>query len=317
LYNVRAGRESEFKIRKAKKKKKVMVIGGGPGGMEAARIAALRGHDVHLFEKMDVLGGQLRYAYIPPGREEIVNVVSFLENQIRKLNVKIELSKKVDTATIKKLKPDVVIAATGGCPLIPKISGINEKNVVVAEDVFDNKVKIGKDVVIIGGGTIGCEIALHTAKMGAMEPEVACFLLKNKVIDGDKAVELTSKGKRNITILEMKNKIGGRFGISTRWVIMKQIDDAGINSITGIRVKNISTKSIKKKDKVCITYEEEKKDIKIFADTVIIAAGYKSNQDLTKKLNGKIDELYKIGDCVEVRTALEAIHEGFEVGLRI
>ena len=317
LYNVRAGRESELKIKKAKKKKKVMIIGGGPGGMEAARVAALRGHDVHLFEKTDVLGGQLRYAYIPPGREEIVNVISFLENQIKKLNVNIELSKKVDTVTINKLKPDVVIAATGGVPLIPKITGIKEKNVVVAEDVFDNRVKVGKDVVIIGGGTIGCEIALHTAKMGAMDPEVACFLLKNKVIDGDKAVELTLKGKRNITILEMKNKIGGRFGISTRWVIMKQIVDAGINSITGIKVKNMSTKSIKEKDKVCITYEDDKKDIKIFADTVIIAAGYKSNQDPTKKLNGKIDELYRIGDCVEVRTALEAIHEGFEVGLRI
>ena len=317
LYNVRAGRESELKIKKAKKKKKVMIIGGGPGGMEAARVAALRGHDVHLFEKTDVLGGQLRYAYIPPGREEIVNVISFLENQIKKLNVNIELSKKVDTATINKLKPDVVIAATGGVPLIPKITGIKEKNVVVAEDVFDNRVKVGKDVVIIGGGTIGCEIALHTAKMGAMDPEVACFLLKNKVIDGDKAVELTSKGKRNITILEMKNKIGGRFGISTRWVIMKQIVDAGINSITGIKVKSMSTKSIKKKDKVCVTYEDDKKDIKIFADTVIIAAGYKSNQDPTRKLNGKIDELYRIGDCVEVRTALEAIHEGFEVGLRI
>ena len=317
LYNVRAGRESELKIKKAKKKKKVMIIGGGPGGMEAARVAALRGHDVHLFEKTDVLGGQLRYAYIPPGREEIVNVISFLENQIKKLNVNIELSKKVDTVTINKLKPDVVIAATGGVPLIPKITGIKEKNVVVAEDVFDNRVKVGKDVVIIGGGTIGCEIALHTAKMGAMDPEVACFLLKNKVIDGDKAVELTSKGKRNITILEMKNKIGGRFGISTRWVIMKQIVDAGINSITGIKVKNMSTKSIKKKDKVCVTYEDDKKDIKIFADTVIIAAGYKSNQDPTRKLNGKIDELYRIGDCVEVRTALEAIHEGFEVGLRI
>ena len=317
LYNVRAGRESELKIKKAKKKKKVMIIGGGPGGMEAARVAALRGHDVHLFEKTDVLGGQLRYAYIPPGREEIVNVISFLENQIKKLNVNIELSNKVDTVTINKMKPDVVIAATGGVPLIPKITGIKEKNVVVAEDVFDNKVKVGKDVVIIGGGTIGCEIALHTAKMGAMDPEVACFLLKNKVIDGDKAVELTSKGKRNITILEMKNKIGGRFGISTRWVIMKQIVDAGINSITGIKVKNMSTKSIKEKDKVCITYEDDKKDIKIFADTVIIAAGYKSNQDLTSKLNGKINELYKIGDCVEVRTALEAIHEGFEVGLKI
>ncbi|MHC4139151.1 MAG: oxidoreductase [Planctomycetota bacterium] len=317
LYNVRAGRESELKIRKAKKKKKVMVIGGGPGGMEAARVAALRGHDVHLFEKTDALGGQLRYAYIPPGREEIENVITFLENQIKKLNVKTELCKKVDTTTIKKLKPDVVIVATGGSPLIPKISGVKEKNIVVAEDVFDNKVKVGNDVVIIGGGTIGCEIALHTAKMGAMKPEVACFLLKNRVINGDEAVALTSKGKRNITILEMKNKIGGRFGISTRWVILKQIQDADINSITGIRVKNISTKSIKKKDKVCVTYEKDNKDIKIFADTVIIAAGYKSNQDLTNKLNGKIKELYKIGDCVEVRTALEAIHEGFEVGLKI
>ena len=189
----------------------------------------------------------------------------------------------------------------------------------MAEDVFDNKVKVGKDVVIIGGGTIGCEIALHTAKMGAMEPEVACFLLKNRVINGDEAVELTSKGKRNITILEMKNKIGGRFGISTRWVILKQVQDAGVNSITGIKVKNISTKSKSKKGngKVCVTFEQDNKDTKIFADTVIIAAGYKSNQELTSKLNGKINELYKIGDCVEVRTALEAIHEGFEAGLRI
>ena len=152
-----------------------------------------------------------------------------------------------------------------------------------------------------------------------MGPEVACFLLKNRVINGDEAIELTSKGKRNITILEMKNKIGGKFGISTRWVIMKQVQDAGINSITGIKVKNISTKAKtkKEKDKVCVTFEQDNKNTKIYADTVIIAAGYKSNQDLTSKLNGKINELYKIGDCVEVRTALEAIHEGFEVGLKI
>ena len=141
------------------------------------------------------------------------------------------------------------------------------------------------------------------------------FFLKNRVINGDEAVELTSRGKRNITILEMKNKIGGRFGISTRWVILKQVKDAGINSITGVNVKNI--KYIKKSGKACITFEKDNKDIKLLADTVIIAAGYKSNQSLTRKLNGKINELYKIGDCVEVRTALEAIHEGFEVGLRI
>ena len=91
IYNVRAGRERELKIRKARKKKKIMVIGGGPGGLEAARVAALRGHEVHLYEKNGILGGQLRYAYIPPGREEIENVITFLETQIRKLNVKIHL----------------------------------------------------------------------------------------------------------------------------------------------------------------------------------------------------------------------------------
>jgi 2,4-dienoyl-CoA reductase (NADPH2) len=161
--------------------------------------------------------------------------------------------------------------------------------------------------------------------MGAMKPDVACFLLKNNVINGDELVELTSRGKRNITIMEMKNKIGGRFGISTRWIILKQVKDAGINSITGVNVKEFkninkpkaSSNSKDIDEKIRVTYEKDKKDNFLLADTVIIAAGYKPNQSLVKGLNGKIRELYKIGDCVSVRTALEAIHEGFEAGLKV
>ena len=261
----------------------------------------------------------------PPGREEIVNAIKFLEGQTRKLDVKITLNKEADLTTIKKEKPDTVITAIGAIPIVPGIPGIREKNVVLARDVFDNKIKIGRDVVILGGGTIGCEIALHIAKMGAMGPDVACFLLKNNVINGDEAVELTSRGKRNITILEMKNKIGGGFGISTRWVIIKQVKDAGVNSINGVKVKEFKNISKSKapsntKDvsgKIRITYEEDKKDKFLLADTVVVATGYRPNQGLLKKLDGKIDELYKIGDCVNVRTALEAIHEGFEVGLKV
>tara|TARA_Y100000310_G_scaffold28338_1_gene26964 strand:+ start:211 stop:564 length:354 start_codon:yes stop_codon:yes gene_type:complete len=116
--------------------------------------------------------------------------------------------------------------------------------------------------------------------MGAMEPDVACFLLKNNVINGDEAVKLTSRGKRNITILEMKSKIGGRFGISTRWVILKQVKDAGINSITGVNVKNI--KYINKSGKDCITFEKDNKDIKLLADTVIIAQDTNPTRALLK-----------------------------------
>ncbi|MDR4497147.1 MAG: FAD-dependent oxidoreductase [Candidatus Scalindua sp.] len=322
IYNVRAGREGELKIRKAAKKKKVMVIGGGPGGLEAARVAALRGHEVHLYEKNGVLGGQLRYAYIPPGREEIENVITFLETQIRKLNVKINLYEKADVKTIKNLGPDAVIAAVGGRPIIPPIPGIKEKNVVVAEEIFDNRVPVGKDVVIIGGGTIGCEVALHIAKMGAMTPEVACYLLRNKVISGEEAAEYTSRGRKNITILEMKNKIGGAFGISTRWVIIKQVKDAGVECITGLHVKEIKTVKIstntrKRVEKICVTFEKEKKKNSLIADTVVVATGYEPNQDLVNTLNGTVNEFYKIGDCVSVRTALEAIHEGFEAGLKV
>ncbi len=123
----------------------------------------------------------------------------------------------------------------------------------------------------------------------------------------------------------MKNKIGGRFGISTRWIILKQVKDAGINSITGVNVKKFKSvnkpkASLNSKDidgKIRVTYEKDKKDDFLLADTVIIAAGYKPNQSLVKGLNGKISELYKIGDCVSVRTALEAIHEGFEAGLKV
>ena len=192
----------------------------------------------------------------------------------------------------------------------------------MAEEIFDNKVPVGKDVVIIGGGTIGCEVALHIAKMGAMNPEVACYLLRNKVINGEEAAEYTSRGRRNITILEMKNKIGGSFGISTRWVIIKQVKDAGVECITGLQVKEIkpvkkSSNAKNKGEKICVTFEKEKKENSLIADTVVVATGYEPNQDLVNTLNGTVNELYKIGDCVSVRTALEAIHEGFEAGLKV
>ncbi|OHC06618.1 MAG: hypothetical protein A3J92_01495 [Planctomycetes bacterium RIFOXYC2_FULL_41_27] len=317
-YNAMVGHEGEYKITTAGKPKKIVVVGGGPGGMEAARVLALRGHNVTLYEKNNQLGGQLRYAYIPPGREEIQNIISYLERQISKLKVTIKMGKEADLQTLEEEHPDVIIVATGGRPIMLNLRGIKGENVSIASTVLEGKITTGRDVVIIGGGTIGCEVALYVAKQGAMRPDVACFLLKHKVLDAADIVEYTSKGNRNITLLEMKRKVGGGFGFSTRWVILNELKDAGIKEITEVKVKEIiNNHSENGQIHRGVVYEKDGQEHFIKADTVIVAVGYSPNNELQKQVEGKFPETYFIGDCVKVRTALEAIHEGFQVALKI
>ncbi|BBO16481.1 mycofactocin system FadH/OYE family oxidoreductase 2 [Candidatus Brocadia pituitae] len=317
-YNAMAGYEGEYKITRTSKPKKVVVVGGGPGGMEAARVLALRGHQVTLYERNRHLGGQLRYAFIPPGREEIQNIITYLERQIAKLHVHIKTGEEADFLTLQAERPDVVIVATGGNPIMLNLPGMQAENVCVANDVLDGKVPVGKEVVIVGGGTVGCEVALHVAKQGAMKPDVACFLLKHKVLDASDVIEYTARGNRKVTILEMKKKIGGGFGISTRWIILNEIKDAGVREITEVKVKEIVSKPGKNGHaNTGVIYEKDGQDHFIRADTIVIAVGYHPNNALQRQIEGKFPETYFIGDCVKVRTALEAIHEGFAVALKI
>ncbi|MCF6158946.1 MAG: FAD-dependent oxidoreductase [wastewater metagenome] len=318
IYNAMAGHEGEYTITKAGKPKKVVVVGGGPAGMEAARVLALRGHKVTLYEKKDQLGGQLRYACIPPGREEVQNIITYLEKQVMKHNVDLKIGKEADVRILQEEHPDAVVVATGGRPITPDIPGVSGKNVYSATGILEGNVPLGKDVVIIGGGTIGCEVALYAAKQGAMRPEVACFLLKHKVITAQDVITYTTKGNRNVTILEMKRKVGGGFGISTRWIILQELKDAEVHEITNIKVKEvIENDNESGKRQGGVIYEKDGREHFIKADTVIIAAGYSPDNELQKHIGEKFSEIYSVGDCVKVRTALEAIHEGFKVALMI
>ena len=314
MYNAMAGHEGEYAITKTGRPKKVVVVGGGPGGMEAARVLALRGHHVTLYERDNRLGGQLRYAFLPPGREEIQNVITFLERQIAKLKVTIKTGKEADLKTLQEERPDAVIVATGGNPIMLNVPGIAGENVHVAGSVLEGNTPLGKNVVIIGGGTVGCEAALYVAKQGAMKPEAACFLLKHKVIDAASVVEYTTKGNRNVTVLEMKKKLGGGFGISTRWVILQELKDAGVNELTEVKVKEVKNGNGNDRG---VVYEKDGQEHFIKADTVVVAVGYSPNNGLLRQIEGKFPETHSIGDCVKVRTALEAVHEGFQVALKI
>lgn len=161
LYNPELGREGEMSF--SNKKKKVMVIGGGPGGMEAAVIAALRGHDVELYEKEGELGGQGLLAAIPPGKEEFSAVKDFLKKELNRLKVLVHLNKEVTADEVLNRRPDVVILATGSIPTIPEIPGVEKENVMTIWEVLKGK-KVGNKVVIAGGGMAGVETALFLSK---------------------------------------------------------------------------------------------------------------------------------------------------------
>ncbi|GAJ13208.1 unnamed protein product, partial [marine sediment metagenome] len=214
--NAMAGREAECSITATDSPKKVLVIGGGPAGMEAARVAALRGHRVTLFEKKDKLGGQLLYAAIPPYKDEWNTLIDYLTVQMRKLDVEVRLNEEATARVVEEGKPDAVIVATGAVPIIPDIPGIDGKNVATAIDVLIWNKEMGQSVVIIGGGLIGCETAEF----------------------------LSQKGKQ-VAIVEMLPCVGNDIGGFNRWVILDRLKAAGIRTEVKTKILEITERGVK------------------------------------------------------------------------
>ena len=281
--NARAGRELELNITPAKQKKKVFVVGGGPGGMEAARVAGLRGHKVTLFEKSNKLGGALNAAGAPSVKDGIGYFRDYLIKQMKKEGIEIRLNTEVDNTIIEKERPDAVIVATGATPIIPDIPGVTGKNVVLAADVMTGKKSVGKKVVIVGGGMVGCEVAdfLHE-----------------------------EKGKTDITILEMLPKVAVDVGPTLRWVVRKRLNEFKIKIKTNARVSEITAKGV---TSVCGGAAE------VFeADTVVIAVGYEPWNKLVRAIEGKAGvSVEAVGDCDKVARIAEAVESGFRAGLKV
>ena len=164
LVNPLAGREADFKP--AQTKKNVMVIGGGPGGLYAAFTAAQRGHAVTLYEKGDILGGNMRLAAYPPGKGDITNMVRSYIAKCEEYGVKMVRHTEVTPAMVAEAKPDAVIVATGSNPLVLPIPGINDTGVIHAGDLLDGKASVGKKVLVVGGGMVGCEVADFLGELG-------------------------------------------------------------------------------------------------------------------------------------------------------
>ena len=271
--NVEVGREKELQIKAAKKPKKVIIAGGGPAGMEAARVASLRGHEVLLYEKSSELGGQLLLAKIPPYKEEIENVTRYLRAQIEKLGVKIELGAEVNQEIVDEIKPDVVIIATGAIPIIPDIPGIERDNVFVAKDVLLGK-EVAKKVVVVGGGLVGVETAEFLAERG-----------------------------KEVTIIEMLAKIAEDLGPIPKMFQKQRLARGGVKILTKTKMEEI------KEDGVIAKKDGE--GFFIPAESIVIAVGSRPDKELATLLEDKAPSpIYLIGDCIEARNILNAIHDG-------
>jgi len=281
LVNPAVGREREFRITRVNTPKKVVIVGGGPGGMEAARVAHLRGHNVSLYEKNGKLGGQVNLIAACPEMEEFANVPRYYKTQLK--DVDIAYGVDVTPNFLIDQRPDAVIVATGASPIIPNIQGVKNKNVCTAFDLLKGKEMNGKKAIVVGGGGVGCDVALF----------------------------LRSKGK-DVTIVEMLDKIGNDIGRTTRWIIKDKLKENNIETITKARVIAIKDDGV--------VAEQVGKTINIKGDTVVLAVGTASNKELYNALSGMKDrpgEIYLIGDALKPRKALDAISEGAEIAHKL
>ena len=309
LVNPRAGREGELESVPARKPKKVLVIGGGPAGMKAACAAAERGHRVTLVEKGSTLGGQLLLNRLIPGREELITAATDLASNLQALGVDIRTDTAADAHTVKELAPDAVVVATGATPILPAIPGIDGDGVVHAWDLLAGEATVGGKVVVVGGNAVGLETALYVASIGTLSPDALHFLMANRAESEETLRELMNRGIKEVTVLEMIKKAGQDIGLTTRWTVLGELKRLGVVIRTGARVTGITSEGVEA--------DTENGPEFVACDSVVIAAGSRSENQLVRDLEPLVPEVHTVGDANTPRNALDAIQEGFEVGLKI
>lgn len=292
---------------------KILVIGAGPAGMEFARVATLRGHKVTIWEKRDRTIGLTEYAATPPRRGEIRKIGHWLEHTIRSLGVEIVLSKAATEADILKAAKefDRIVFANGSKAVMPPIPTKEGAHVVHAWDVLKakGKLKLGKNVVVVGGGDVGVETAMFVGEIGTISAEQIKFHIMWNAAPVEQIKEMLNNGYHNVSIVEMGKKFAPDINPGCRWSIMARCRQLGIQMYKLSKVLEI------KPGAVVIEDAEGVKELP--ADSVIIAAGAKPDQDLYQAVKDKLPKVDIIGDAVKVGRIPMSMRAGYTLAASI
>lgn len=281
LVNPSLGREQEMEIRQAESPKKVMIIGGGPGGLEAAWVAAKRGHDVHLYEKQSQLGGQLNMGSLTTYKKELLTLILYQKRQAEKFGVKLHLSSHVTSEVIGSEKPDVVILSTGSTPVKPRVPGIDKQIVHLLSDIMNGKRPVKARTVVVGGGATGCEVAHYLA---------------------DHQCE--------VSIVEQLPKVAEQLESITRKVLLKELRERNVRIVTSSRLSRIEDNGV-------FVTDRQGNESFLQAEAVVIAIGNRPDSTLYDEIAAMGLPVHRIGDCLEPRSAKAAILEGAVIGRQI
>ena len=240
-------------------------------------LAGLRGHEVTLWEKGQRLGGQLFYAASPPYKQTLKPLLEYLVRQVYNTGARVELGKEATPRSIRQMRPEAVVVATGALPIVPYIAGIASGRVFSALQALGGEVDTGGNVAIIGGELVGCEVAEFLVQQG-----------------------------KSVTVMRRGPEMAARMEASRRWGMLERLTYKGVRLLTGVTYRRITDNGIE------IGLPDGRIET-ILADSVVLAAGARSSSELYRAIAGEV-QTFVVGDAVEPRGIREAIHEGAAVG---
>ncbi|MBN2041072.1 MAG: FAD-dependent oxidoreductase [Spirochaetes bacterium] len=261
--------------------KKVVIAGGGPGGMQAALTAKSRGHEVILFEKNSRLGGQLLSEEFVPFKEDLFAYAVQQAKRVKKSGVDMRLNTELTPEMIEEIKPDILVLAVGARQIIPDIPGIDSTNVKGLEAIHKKDPEVGKKVVILGGGLVGSELAVYLNSLG-----------------------------RDVTLVEMRDDYAVDAPEMHKIAIEKELRNSKVDIFLKTKAKEVTDKGL-----LCIG--PDGKDVLLEADTILLAAGMRSELETVEKLRYSAPWSFSIGDCFKVGKVVDAVYGGYYGALDI